>query len=190
MIKRVMLIALCFALVAALALTGCAPARRPYDNRNTTTGYGTNTGAGANPGTTGYGPGYQTGYGARYGTGYGTGNYNNISYDTMKSDQIATAVKQIQGVQTATVVVTGNTAYVGVVLAPNTTADNTNNIKNQVAQMVRSTATGVNTVYVSTDAGFMNRLRAVGEGLRSGRPITGFTTELNNMIRGLSPTRW
>lgn len=178
MTKRVLLVVLCFALVAALVFTGCAPARRPYTNvtPGTRTGYTT-------PGTTGY----ETGYGNRYGT---TTGYGNMSYDTMKSDQIANAVKQLPGVQNATVVVTGNTAYVGITLDRSTTAANTNNIKSQVAQVVRSTATGVNTVYVSTDVGFMNRLRAVGEGLRSGRPITGFTTELNNIIRGIAPTRW
>lgn len=204
MTKKVLLVVLAFTLVAAMVFTACTPARRPYDNPNQYDNMDTNrtgyTGAGANPGTTGYGTGYETGYGNRFGTTAGTypntgnnvgyGNYRNTDENAMRADQISNVVNQIQGVENATVVVTGNTAYVGIDLSQNPRTGNERDIKREVAQVVKSAGRDINTVYVSTEVDFMDRLRNVGEGLRNGRPVDTFTTELNEMVRRITPARW
>lgn len=120
-----------------------------------------------------------------YNIGGNTGNTN-----TTQSEEIARAVEQIQGVDRATVVVTGNTAYCGISMDRNARNANERDIKRDVAQMVRTTGKDINTVYVSTEAGFMDRLRNVGNGLRNGRPVDAFTTELNEMVQRLTPNRW
>lgn len=226
MTKRVLLIALCFVLVAALVFTGCAPARKPYTNvtPGTRTGYTTPGATGyttpgttgyttpgatgyTTPGTTGYGKGtIGTGYGTT-GAGYGTATGTTTTTGTTPSDRISIAVRQIQGVQNATAVINGSTAYVGITLPgttltgakPNTgtigtttttgTKVNANDIKKRAAQMVRAAEPGVKTVYVSTDASFINRLRTVEQGVRGGSPLGGFTTELRNIVRGIKPTK-
>lgn len=150
-------------------------------NNNTSydknTGYGTNTGLGNNAGL-----GNNNGMGNNNATG------NTVGYNTTTNanDNLESTIEQINGVRNATVVVSGNTAYVGITLDNNTT--NTTNIKNNVAQQIRSTNRAIATVYVSTDAGFINRLRNVGNGIRGGRPLSGFTTDLNNMVQRMTPT--
>jgi YhcN/YlaJ family sporulation lipoprotein len=217
MTKKVFILALSFVLVVALVFTGCVPARRPYNNNNITgnrtgytgtgtdTGAGTNrgydtgnyTGAGANPGTTGYGTGNET---TGYRTGTGTGMGTNAGNTT--SDRIATAVRQIQGVQNATAVVTDNTVYVGVTLTGTTgmtgttgttgttgNTANTTDIERRVSQIVKAVETGARTVYVSTDDNFISRLRTVDQGVRGGSPANGFTNDLRNLVRGMAPAR-
>jgi spore cortex protein len=66
-------------------------------------------------------------------------------------------------------------------------AANTSDIKKSVAQIVRASNTGIDTVYVSTERNFMNRLNTVGNGVRNGRPIGGFTNELRDMVRRINP---
>ncbi|MGB7606137.1 MAG: YhcN/YlaJ family sporulation lipoprotein [Lutisporaceae bacterium] len=187
MTKKIILIFLSFVLVTALMFTGCTPARRPNDNLNQNNGLGNTVGyqdTGRNLGTN------------NNITNNNMGNYRNTNNNTLSADKVATAVEQIQGVRNATVVVTGNTAYVGVDLDNNATTGTTGTIGNQrdikreIAQKVRSTVTGINTVYVSTEVGFMDRLRTVGEGIKNGRPVNAFTTELNDMVNRITPTSW
>jgi YhcN/YlaJ family sporulation lipoprotein len=205
MTKKGFILALSFVLVVALVFTGCAPARRPYDNNNTTgnrtnyTGTGTNTGAGTNRG---YDTGNYTGEGANPGTGseisgYRTGTGTNAG--NTASDRISTAVRQIPGVQNATAVASGNTVYVGVTLTGTTgttrmtgTTGNTANrtdIERRVSQIVKAVETGVTTVYVSTDDNFISRLRTLDQGIRGGNPGNGFTNDLRNLVRGMTPAR-
>ena len=121
-------------------------------------------------------------------TGMNAGN--NMNTTAAKSDDIAKACEKVQGVNNATVVVTGNTAYVGIDTDRNNVVANERNIKKNVAQAVRSSGSNINTVYVSTDANFMDRLRSVGAGLRNGRPVDAFTTDLKNMVQSITPTKW
>ena len=144
-----------------------------------------------------------------YGTdvGYGTtgtnvakntGTYNtrtnnlgtNVNNTTTTSNNIASACKRVPGVTNAQAVVTGNTAYVGIDTNKTTHVANERDIKNRVAEAVRAADKNINTVYVSTDISFMDRIRSVEAGLRSGRPIDAFTTELNQMVQKITPTRW
>lgn len=215
MTKKIILIFLSFVLVTALIFTGCTPARRPYTSPNQNNGLGNNVG-------------YQD-TGRNLGTNNNMGNYRNTNNNTLSADRAATAVERIQGVRNASVVITGNAAYVGVVLDTNTTTGTTGttgirdttgttgitgttgttgttgmtgttgitrttgnqrDIKREIAQTVRATVSGINTVYVSTDTGFMDRLRTVGEGIRNGRAVNTFTTELNDMVRRITPTNF
>lgn len=197
MAKKIALIVLAFALAAAVIFTGCAPARRPmapnqYDNRGTQTGY-ENTDLNRN-----YDNYTKVGdqLGIRdwennYRTDMYNGNMNNNGdTGTRRADDIAAACEQVQGVENATAVVTGNTAYIGIDLDDNTVVANQRDIKNEVAQKVRAANNDINTVYVSTEADFMNRLRNIGNGLRTGRPVDAFTTELNELIQRVTPSRW
>lgn len=216
MVKRVALIVLAFALMTAVIFTGCTPARRPYtpgQENNANYGNRTNFGSDYNNYTMGgdqlgirdNGTGlYNTGLNdGRIGNSMGNYNGNNpagYNGNTIgfggnqaggtQADTLARACEQVAGVENATVVVTGNTAYCGIDLDENTNLANERDIKNQVAQKIRATGNDINTVYVSAEADFMDRIRNVGSGLRNGRPVDAFTTELNEMVRRLSPTRW
>ncbi|MGE5633233.1 MAG: YhcN/YlaJ family sporulation lipoprotein [Caulobacteraceae bacterium] len=158
-------------------------------------GYGPNSGFGTNTGYYGTNTGIGTNYG--YGTNYGTGgtnnspnyNLNGIGPITTQADNIARAVETVPGVNNATVVISGNTAYVGVDLNKGTPTANVSTIKSQCAQRVRSTNPDIGTVYVSTDPDFLTRIRRVSDAVRAGRPVSGFRTELTDLVRRLTPER-
>jgi spore cortex protein len=156
---------------------------------------GNNTG-GFTPGVTGLtgtNTGNNTGYNTLYNTGNNNGNNtgnNTGNTDTRQADDIARACEQVQGVDNATAVVTGNTAYVGIDMETNIRNVNQSDIKREVANRVRATGNNINTVYVSAEPDFMNRLRNVGNGVRNGKGGNTFTTELNDMVQRITPARW
>lgn len=219
MAKRIALIVLAFALAAAVIFTGCTPARKPMNtndqyNRTGTTGttnnqndpalgnnWGTrdlsyNNGLGNNGNTNGMANNNGLGYNnTDNNLGYNNnndalGNNVRLNTTTQSADDLERTVEQVKGVKDATVVISGNTAYVGLDLDNNTNTVNNTNIKNTVTQQIRASNTNINTVYVSTETGFMDRLRDVGTGIRGGRPISGFTTELRDMVRRINPVNW
>lgn len=221
MIKKRSVFALAAVMAITLAFAGCmargpmtTPTRPGEQNTGyydgTVPDYGTTTGTERNLGNQnnmGYNRGLNNYGGVENNTGYNTRNYRNtgvgnnaannrtpgLGTPMTASDNIARAVETVPGVQNATVVVAGNTAYVGI----NTTATRLGttgtadlaDLKQRVAQTCKNTDGNVRTVYVSADANFMDRLRRVGNGMREGRPVEGFTTELTELVRRLTPER-
>lgn len=189
-------------------------------------GYGTGTNAG-NVGYNGYYNGGNMGYnGASYGNtagnptyyggydnglygGYGVdyrnigGSNNSANYGlnntgrTSQASGIERAVEQMTGVRDATVVVSGNTAYVGLDTSGSMNGQNisygsttgTSALKQACARRVKASNPQIQTVYVSTDPNFINRLRRVGDGVNSGNPVTSFRKDLSDLVRGLIPER-
>ena len=179
----------------------------PSSNNPTDTGYGMN--GNGNPsyygGYGGYG-GYNNGMYGGYGNDYrnigGTSNsprygLNNTGTLTTQTDRLSRVCETVPGVDNATVVVSGNTAYVGVDTDGDLTgrniaygtANDLSAVKSQCAQKVRSANPQVQTVYVSTDTNFFERLKKVGDGTRNGRSVNNFRDELNELVRGLTPER-
>lgn len=149
----------------------------------------------------GYDNGLLGGYGADYRNIGGSNNSANFGLNntgrTTQASGIERAVEQMTGIRDATVVVSGNTAYVGLDTDGNMTGQNiaygnttgTSALKQACAQRVKSSDPQIQTVYVSTDANFIDRLRKVGDGVRTGSPISSFRNELNNLVRSLTPER-
>ena len=134
-----------------------------------------------------------------YGINNAGNNYNRLNNTdgTTQANGIERSIKQMTGVKDATVVVSGNTAYVGLDTDGNMTGKNisygnttgSSALKSACAQRVKSSNPQIQTVYVSTDANFINRLRNVGNGMRNGNALSNFRNELNDLVRGLTPER-
>ena len=199
--------------------TGYGPsANDPYDlgyGAGNNAGYGGYDGYGGYSGYSGYNTGNNGGFGG-YGDyyngmngGYGIdyrnmgGSNNSPNYGlnntggTTQADRLEKSVEQMTGVDDATVVVSGNTAYVGIdtdgdVSGKKFSYGNSTGVaalKQACAQKVRASNPQIQTVYVSTDANFGERLRRVGDGVRTGSPVNGFRNELNELVRRLTPER-
>lgn len=188
--------------------TGNGPsASDPYDlgfgagnnAGNNRTGFGNTTG---NPNYFGgYDNGLSRDYGADYrniGGGNNSANFGlNNTARTNQNNEIERAIEQISGIRDATVVVSGNTAYVGLDTGRGAAGQNvaygndtgTSALKQTCAQRVRAANPEVRTVYVSTEAGFIDRLRRVGDGMRIGNPDNRFRNELDELVRNLTPER-
>lgn len=205
--RRKIVVISALALVFVLMFTACAvrrPLQTPGQPQGTTGQYNRGIGAGTGRGTmtgTGTGTGADVSYTNPYNTnydGYGS-NYgvNNTGTAATQADRLARSCETVSGVNNATVVVSGNTAYVGVDTAGyNTgknvaygTANNISALKSQCAQKIRAANPQIQRVYVSTDANFFDRLRRVGDGIRNGNAVNGFRNELDGLVRGLTPER-
>jgi len=134
------------------------------------------------------------------------------------SQQIADQLAAMDEVKSANVLVTDDNAYVAVTLhsgytmAPTgqgTTGGNaagagaaggnaagagvgaqdvSQEIKNKVADKVRSIKPNIRNVYVSANPDFVERMNAYVQDVRNGRPIAGLVNEFNNMIMRVFPS--
>jgi YhcN/YlaJ family sporulation lipoprotein len=206
----------------AIALSGC-------NTNNNDRGSGTGTG-------TGTGMKQQAISNNRTGvTNKGWDNPRNNNFSPMHnnskmeiSNKIADAITAMDEVDTATVLLSNQNAYVAVVLdngtgygtssmgngttgdngprmTPNAAGNNattnrmgrrgsgagdegvTDDLKESIAQRVRSVNPNVNNVYVSANADFVGRMRGYGERFQNGQPIRGMIIEFNNLVKRIFP---
>lgn len=204
--------------------TGATTRRNNYSytnmGPNANDAYDINYGIRNNAGYNGYGGNYGTngyignnyannGYGGTNGLGgnkISNGGFaNNDRYynggttgtATTQASRLTSTCKRVPGVNDATVVISGNTAYVGVDTAAGSNgrnvaygnANNVSTIKQQCARNIRTANPQIQKVYVSTDANFLNRLRRVGDGVQNGTAVDSFRDELNGLVRGLMPEK-
>lgn len=98
----------------------------------------------------------------------------------------ADRIIRITGVKSANVLVTKHNAYVAAVV--NTPANQINKmLEDQIANEVRATDPTIKNVYISTNPEFVDRVKQYVNEARSGRPISGFFNELNQMISRIFP---
>ena len=195
--------------------TPAQPGQDTAGRTGTYTGIGPST---TNPYDTGYGefPSYYGGYGG-YG-GYNNGMYggygndyrnigggnnspgfglNNTRLNTTQAERLARSCETVPGVDNATCVISGNTCYIGVntdgdLTGRNIAYGNANNlsaVKQQCAQKVKAANPQIQTVYVSTDTNFFERLKRISDGAGNGNIGDNFRNELNELVRGLTPER-
>lgn len=115
-------------------------------------------------------------------------NNNNNDDDEAQSRRIADIATDVKGVENATVVITGETAYVGIDMDKDMENNETNRIKEKVGDAIKKDAEGIDRVYVSADVDSVQRLREIGRDVRGGRPISGFLDELTEMFRRPIPS--
>ncbi|MFD2042819.1 YhcN/YlaJ family sporulation lipoprotein [Ornithinibacillus salinisoli] len=124
----------------------------------------------------------------------------NDRYDVAEeaADQIS---NQIDEIERAYVLTTDNNAYVAAGLNNNGNAQNNGNVKNnnnsgdeltddvkkEIADIVKSVDNDVENVYVSTNPDFMDLTNNYVNDMNNGEPIEGFFDQMGNMIERLFP---
>jgi len=183
--------------------TGIGPSStNPYDTGYGTTEMGNPSYYGGYGGYGGYNNGMYGGYGNDYrniGGGNNSPNFglNNMRLNTTQAQRLARTCETVPGVDNATCVISGNTCYIGVdtdgdLTGRNIAYGNANDlaaVKRQCAQKVKAANPQIQTVYVSTDANFFERLRRISDGGRNGNVGDNLRNELSELVRGLTPER-
>lgn len=100
------------------------------------------------------------------------------------AERLAGEARKVQGVDSASVVVTGSTAMVGVNLKPGADAAA---VKSEVARVVSGADNRVKNVLVSTDPELNQRLVRISKGITEGRPVSSFSDEISELLKRLSP---
>ncbi|GAV22671.1 YhcN/YlaJ family sporulation lipoprotein [Carboxydothermus pertinax] len=103
------------------------------------------------------------------------------------ADKIAREAAKTEKVTKATAVISGSTAYVGLDLKAGVEKKETDKIKEEAANRVKSAEPRLKTVFVTTDADTVTRIRHVAEGVAKGRPLSSFIRELDEIRRRMTP---
>jgi len=103
------------------------------------------------------------------------------------ADRLAKTASETPGVNRATVVLAGTTAYVGVDLKAEMEKEQTNAVKKEVANRVKESEPRIERVMVTTDIDSFKRLDKIAEGIRNGQPVSAFTDELAEINRRFTP---
>lgn len=106
---------------------------------------------------------------------------------TTQASKLAIAAQKVPDVKSATVVVSGSTAFVGLEIKPGVEAKKTNEIKSKVADAVKRADSRIKAVNVTTDPNLITRLKKIAEGVGAGKPISSFTKELTEITRRMTP---
>ncbi len=114
-----------------------------------------------------------------------TNQANNEAQEQARN--IAQKADQVDGVKSSTVVVAGNTAYIGLDIKANIEKGQTKAVEEAVIKRVRGTEPDINTVFVSSDADTLTRLKNIDKGIANGMPASSFANELSEIARRLTP---
>ena len=104
-----------------------------------------------------------------------------------RADQIANDVAKQKEIESATCVITGNTALVGVQFDKQYQGELTDKIKEQVDKRVRNQDNAITRVVVTADPDLVTRIEDMFKSTKDGKPISGLTNEINEIINRVNP---
>ncbi|MCR4442289.1 MAG: YhcN/YlaJ family sporulation lipoprotein [Peptococcaceae bacterium] len=110
------------------------------------------------------------------------------SEEMAKARTIADKISAMKEINTATVVLADNKAWVGVDLKAGVANKLTNAVKNEITRLVKAEDKSVDTVYVTADADMVTRLKEIARDIAAGKPVSGFLDELNEIGRRITPS--
>lgn len=114
---------------------------------------------------------------------------NNNGNNVELSRRIADRVEDIQGVNKAYVLISGNTAIVGVDMDNNAEGQVTRNLKQKIEKAVKRVDNNIDNVSVTADPDLLTRIQNMFEDMDKGNPIRGFTDEFQEILRRITPIR-
>lgn len=122
-------------------------------------------------------------------TNGGTGN-NGATNDTEAqevevADEVADKITEMEEVESASVLVTDNNAYVAVELSEGT--EETEEIKTKISDAAKAENADFNNVYVSANPDFALQFRDYGDRIRANEPVEGFFDEFAETVDRVFP---
>ncbi|MGB9791273.1 MAG: YhcN/YlaJ family sporulation lipoprotein [Thermacetogeniaceae bacterium] len=103
------------------------------------------------------------------------------------AERIAREAVKVSGVREATVVISGRTAYIGLNLNPNVEKNRTATIKKTVADKAKAAEPSLVRVNVTSDPDLVARLKRIADGIKKGKPVSSFASELAEIERRITP---
>lgn len=109
------------------------------------------------------------------------------SINTRRAAKIASSVNKLAGIEKTTVVITGNTALVGIDLMDYVLESEVAPLKSQVEKSVRAADGEVRNVAVTATPELVERITAIAGDIGRGRPATGLADEMGSLLRRATP---
>ena len=114
---------------------------------------------------------------------------NNITTRTTsdRAETIARKVANLREVNKATAVIHGNTCLVGVDLKNVTDGRVNTALRSKVDRICKDNDPAITKVQITTDPTLYSRISTMARDIRSGKPVTGFTNEIRDILRRITP---
>lgn len=112
------------------------------------------------------------------------GTENNM---VQRAELIANKVARMTNVEDASVVITNNTALVGVDITNGRNVEMSQDMRTQIERTVRNADRRINNVVVTAEPDIFDRIGEIGMDIRRGRPMTGYTNEIEKIMRRITP---
>ena len=106
---------------------------------------------------------------------------------TERARRIANKVADIDDIESAACVITGNTAMIGVQFNEQYKGKMTDAIKKKIDQVVKQADTRIDRVAVTTDPDVVSRIRDIFRDIGQGKPVSGFAKEINELLNRIQP---
>jgi len=102
---------------------------------------------------------------------------------------IAQKVANLNEVDRASCLITGNTAIVAVDMKNNIRGQMTTELKQKIETKVKNTDNRIKNVAITADPDLSTRVRTMATDMENGKPITGFADEIKEILRRITPTK-
>lgn len=116
----------------------------------------------------------------------GDNNMNNLS---RRANSIARRIAQLDEVNRCSVLLSGDTAIVGVDMANNLEGRMTTELKQKIENIVKDMDNNIKNVSITADPDLFTRISNMARDIRDGRPITGFANQFQEILRRITPIR-
>ena len=188
--NKSIILAVCILLLVSLAAIGCRPAQRP-EPRTTPA-----------PNQQGMDRDGVTNENNIPGTGLDEPGDNRMATDnnrpivdnktttdnmSERANRIIREVENVRDVRRAAVVITEGTALVGIDLTSGTKGELNSQIKRDVENAVKRADRDITRVSVTADPDIFTRIENIAKDIGEGRPLSGFGTEIKEIIRRITP---
>ncbi len=104
-----------------------------------------------------------------------------------RSQKIADQVVKIDGIEKARVVISEKRALVGVTIPSSSEGKITDELKNKVKDTTKNTDKEIETVAVSADADTYKRISEIGDGLKDGKGLEEFASQIKELFNRITP---
>ncbi|AST58713.1 sporulation lipoprotein, YhcN/YlaJ family [Thermoanaerobacterium thermosaccharolyticum] len=180
--RNILLILLTLIMALSISLTGCKTTKKPSPTRYTPT----------TPRTTpAPSPGMTTPAPSRTPTTPTPTTPAPVKRPVPQSTRaakIASNVAKLPEVNRATVVISGNTAIVGIDMKANVQGTHETQVKKKVEKTVRDTDKGIKNVSVTSDPDLYTRINNIAKGIAAGRPLSEFTKQITEILKRITPS--
>ena len=103
--------------------------------------------------------------------------------DMNMADRIADLATDVEGVDSAVVVVVSNLALVGITLQRDAVEErDQSEIKQEVATCIEDEEPGIVNAYVSANPDIVKQLREISQGIQRGEPISAFFNQIADVL--------
>jgi len=107
--------------------------------------------------------------------------------DMEVADAAVDKITELENVESATVIVTNNNAFVAALLKDTTGGEGTDTLEIKIADEVKATDPEIKNVYVSVNPDFAERMTEYREKINAGEPVEGFFEEFTQSVQNVFP---